>query len=114
MSDWLADMRLPTTRPSRPDDLAPTWLAQLQAWLAEAQAARAAGAQRDGAGHGRRRRPPAARTVLLKGLDERGLVFFTNLESRKGRELAENPRAAPSFAWLALQRQVWWTARSSR
>jgi pyridoxamine 5'-phosphate oxidase len=49
---------------------------------------------------------PGARSVLLKGLDERGLVFFTNLRSRKGRELAENPRAALVFAWRALQRQV--------
>ena len=49
---------------------------------------------------------PGARTVLLKGLDERGLVFFTNLRSRKGRELAENPRAALAFSWPSLQRQV--------
>lgn len=49
---------------------------------------------------------PGARTVLLKGLDPRGLVFFTNLGSRKGRELAENPRAALVFLWRSLQRQV--------
>jgi len=49
---------------------------------------------------------PGARSVLLKGLDERGLAFFTNLGSRKGRELAENPRAALVFPWPALQRQV--------
>ena len=49
---------------------------------------------------------PSARTVLLKGLDERGLVFFTNLESRKGSELAENPRASVAFTWLELQRQI--------
>lgn len=49
---------------------------------------------------------PSARNVLLKGLDERGLVFFTSLGSRKGRELGENPRAALVFAWHALQRQV--------
>jgi pyridoxamine 5'-phosphate oxidase len=42
---------------------------------------------------------PSARTVLFKGLDERGFVFFTNYESRKGRELAENPRAALVFHW---------------
>jgi pyridoxamine 5'-phosphate oxidase len=42
---------------------------------------------------------PSARTVLLKGVDERGFVFFTNYESRKGRELAENPRAALVFVW---------------
>ena len=44
--------------------------------------------------------------MLLKGLDERGLVFFTNLQSRKGRELAENPRASAVLTWLELQRQV--------
>jgi pyridoxamine 5'-phosphate oxidase len=42
---------------------------------------------------------PSARTVLLKGVDERGFVFFTNYESRKGRELAANPRAALVFLW---------------
>jgi pyridoxamine 5'-phosphate oxidase len=42
---------------------------------------------------------PSARMVLLKGVDERGFVFFTNYESRKGRELAENPRAALVFHW---------------
>jgi pyridoxamine 5'-phosphate oxidase len=49
---------------------------------------------------------PSARTVLLKGIDERGLVWFTNERSRKGRELAANPRAALVFPWLALERQV--------
>jgi pyridoxamine 5'-phosphate oxidase len=42
---------------------------------------------------------PSARTVLFKGLDERGFLFFTNYESRKGLELAENPRAALVFHW---------------
>lgn len=49
---------------------------------------------------------PSARTVLLKGYDERGLVFFTNYESEKGRELAENPQAAVVFYWRELDRQV--------
>src|ERR1700685_1816793 len=42
---------------------------------------------------------PSARIILLKGLDERGFTFFTNCESRKGRELAENPNAAMVFYW---------------
>jgi pyridoxamine 5'-phosphate oxidase len=46
------------------------------------------------------------RTVLLKGVDERGFVFFTNLESRKARQLDENPHASLLFPWLALERQV--------
>ena len=49
---------------------------------------------------------PSARIVLLKGLDERGFIFFTNYESRKGRELAENPNAALVFHWGELERQV--------
>lgn len=49
---------------------------------------------------------PSARTVLLKGWDERGFVFYTNLESRKGRELAANPCAALLFYWKSLSRQI--------
>jgi pyridoxamine 5'-phosphate oxidase len=50
---------------------------------------------------------PSARTVLLKGVDERGFVFFTNYESRKGRELEANPRAALVFHWnMEPRRQV--------
>jgi pyridoxamine 5'-phosphate oxidase len=49
---------------------------------------------------------PSARSVLLKGVDKRGFVFFTNYESRKGRELAENPQAALVFYWADLERQV--------
>lgn len=48
----------------------------------------------------------SARVVLLKGLDERGFVFFTNYESRKSRELLANPHAALTFYWHALHRQV--------
>jgi pyridoxamine 5'-phosphate oxidase len=49
---------------------------------------------------------PSARMVLLKGFDERGFVFYTSYESRKGRELDENPRAALVFWWPELERQV--------
>lgn len=49
---------------------------------------------------------PSARTVLLKGLDDGGLVFYTNYDSRKGRDLAANPQAAAVFTWLPLERQV--------
>jgi pyridoxamine 5'-phosphate oxidase len=49
---------------------------------------------------------PSARTVLLKGLDTRGPVFFTNLTSRKGRALAADPRVALVFPWHAMGRQV--------
>jgi len=49
---------------------------------------------------------PAARIVLLKGFDERGFVFFTNYDSFKGLQLAENPRACLVFFWKELERQV--------
>jgi pyridoxamine 5'-phosphate oxidase len=49
---------------------------------------------------------PSARTVLLKHLDERGFVFYTNHQSRKGDELAANPRCALVFPWHAMERQV--------
>src|SRR5712675_1276725 len=52
--------------------------------------------------HGR----PSARVVLLKAVDERGFIFFTNYDSRKGEELTENPQAALVFYWADLERQV--------
>src|SRR4051812_17262284 len=87
-------------------DLAADPIEQLRSWLAQAQAAypeeftamTLATADRDGR--------PSARVVLLKGLDERGLAFYTNYDSRKGQELAENPRAALVFYWPGLDRQV--------
>src|SRR5690348_4275099 len=49
---------------------------------------------------------PDARMVLLKGVDERGFVFYSNAESSKGQELAANPKAALVFHWKCLRRQV--------
>jgi pyridoxamine 5'-phosphate oxidase len=49
---------------------------------------------------------PSVRTVLLKQFDANGFVFFTNYDSRKGRELARNPQASLLFLWLELERQV--------
>ena len=49
---------------------------------------------------------PLVRTVLLKSYDDNGFVFYTNMESRKGRQMAENPEASALFPWLALERQV--------
>jgi pyridoxamine 5'-phosphate oxidase len=49
---------------------------------------------------------PSVRFVLFKGIDSDGVRFYTNYESRKGRELAQNPRAAIAIWWQALQRQV--------
>ncbi len=49
---------------------------------------------------------PSVRMVLLKGIDERGFVFYTNLESRKGGQLAANPCVGLAFHWKSLRRQV--------
>ena len=75
-------------------------LEHFRAWYVEAgtDVVALATATRDGS--------PSARMVLLKGADEHGFTFFTNYESRKGRELADNPRAALLFHWAALGRQV--------
>ena len=75
-------------------------------WFAEAKASEPndpdtmALATADADGH------PSVRMVLLKGHDERGFVFYTNLDSRKGGELAANPSAALLFHWKSLRRQV--------
>jgi len=87
-------------------DLAPTWLEQFERWLADAVRAQlpepnAMVLATAGAGAA-----PSTRTVLLKGVDAGGFVLFTNLGSRKAREAAANPRAALTFPWIALQRQV--------
>ena len=74
------------------------WDEALSAQVREANAMTLATADADGR--------PAARTVLLKGYDERGFVFFTNYLSRKGRELEANPRACLLFFWPELERQV--------
>ena len=57
---------------------------------------------------------PSARIVLLRGLDERGFVFYTDYESQKGKELAENPNAALVFYWRELDRQVRITGQVSK
>jgi pyridoxamine 5'-phosphate oxidase len=75
------------------------WFEQaLAGEIAEPNAMTVATATRDGV--------PSARMVLLKGFDARGFVFYTNYESKKGRELAENPIAALVFHWVELHRQV--------
>src|SRR4051812_35451423 len=76
-----------------------TWFGEaLGAGLLEPNAMTLATAGKDG--------KPSARVVLLKGFDEQGFVFFTNYESRKGRQISENPFVALCFAWLPLERQV--------
>lgn len=126
----LADIRREYTLGGlRRRDLAPEPISQFRAWFDQALGARAGGrvlkffvnlykaflmlggaqpadvnamtlATVDAEGR------PSARVVLLKGVDERGFVFYTNYHSRKGRELAANPRGALVFYWADLERQV--------
>jgi pyridoxamine 5'-phosphate oxidase len=87
-------------------DLAGDWWTQFDRWFADAVDAGLPEpnamivATADPAGR------PSARTVLLKGYDERGLVFYTNYESRKGAEVAANPFASLVFPWFPMRRQV--------
>ncbi|MCW2598844.1 MAG: pyridoxamine 5-phosphate oxidase [Frankiales bacterium] len=85
-------------------DLAPTWHEQFARWFAEAAALREPNAMVLGTAD--RAGVPSARTVLLKAVDDRGFVFYTNRTSRKGCELAENPHASLVFPWVDLERQV--------
>lgn len=87
-------------------DLAPTWHEQLERWLADAVAAGLVEPNAVVLGTATPDGAPSARTVLLKGLDARGLVVFSNLTSSKGRELAGNPRASLVVPWVPLERQV--------
>jgi pyridoxamine 5'-phosphate oxidase len=88
------------------EDLAPGWPAQFGRWLDDAVTAGLPEpnamivATADAGGR------PSARTVLLKGYDERGFTFFTNYGSRKGTELTANPHASLVFPWFFMYRQV--------
>ena len=87
-------------------DLAADPIEQFQRWMAEATEAGVVEPTAMSLATGGADGTPRARTVLLKGLDERGFVFYTNRESRKGDALAANGHAALLFPWLALERQV--------
>jgi pyridoxamine 5'-phosphate oxidase len=87
-------------------ELAGSWLEQFERWQAEFGAVAAHEATAMVLATATANGQPSARTVLLKGVDERGFEFFTNLDSRKGTELAANPHASLLFPWYELQRQV--------
>lgn len=102
-------MSLPPARSDEPlleGDVGRDPIAQFRTWLQDAHAAGIlfpeAMALATADAHGR----PAVRHVLLRGLDERGFVFFTNFDSRKARDLSQNPNAALVFLWRELDRQV--------
>lgn len=96
------------------ENLNPCPISQLQLWLEEAALAHVieptamslASVGADGR--------PRVRTVLLKGLDKSGFVFFTNLESRKAQQITENPNVSLLFPWLAMERQVIVTGEASK
>jgi pyridoxamine 5'-phosphate oxidase len=80
--------------------------ALFEEWLAEARLAEPNDPTAMALATADARARPSVRMVLLKGHDERGFVFYTNLDSRKGGELAANPHAALLFHWKSLRRQV--------
>jgi pyridoxamine 5'-phosphate oxidase len=107
MQSQLADMRVDYRRDELDvGDLAATWHEQLVRWLSDATAAGVvepnamvlATTDDDGT--------PSSRTVLCKGIDERGVVLYTNYTSAKSHDLRATGRAAATFPWYALQRQV--------
>jgi len=113
--DHVARLRKEYTRTGLNEtDASPDPIAQFRRWFDEALAAdlhepnamTLASATPDGR--------PSARVVLLKGFDERGFVFYTNYEGRKGRELENNPQCALVFYWGKLERQVRVEGRASR
>lgn len=88
------------------EDLADDWVTQFERWLRDAVAA---GVPEPNAMVLATATPTgevASRTVLCKGVDSAGLVFYTNLNSAKSRDLVANPRAAATFPWIGLQRQA--------
>lgn len=107
MTDWLAGLRREhITGTFTDDDAKPDPFEQFRQWLGDAHAA---GIMQPNAmtlstidEHGH----PDARVVLLKALDDRGLVFYTHRTSRKGRQLHAHPHAAVTFFWDILERQV--------
>ena len=106
--DGVADLRVTYAEGTlNPQDLAANPLSQFRSWFDEAVASDLVAepnamvlATASADAH------PSSRTVLLKGADERGFSFFTNLASRKSSELRANPRASVTFPWFAMHRQV--------
>jgi pyridoxamine 5'-phosphate oxidase len=106
-ADNLARMRIDYGQAALDEvSLAVDWPTQFAGWLADAVAARVTEpnamvlSTADAAGR------PSGRSVLLKGFDERGFVFYTNYESRKAAELSANPYASLVFPWYPIRRQV--------
>jgi len=88
------------------DSLDPAPIAQFKIWFEEARAAGELDPDAMTLATSTRSGEVSARIVLIRGLSERGFVFFSNYDSRKGREIEENARAALVFYWATLNRQV--------
>lgn len=115
MTDGLSDMRKTyalgmlhdASAGAVPFGLFASWLEEIRSSGAiEANAMVLSTVGRDGT--------PSSRTVLLKGADEAGLIFFTNYDSQKGKEIAHNPVVALVFYWPSLERQVRVTGTAAR
>ena len=103
----IADLRKSYTLAGlRRADLAADPMQQFHSWLQQAIGAQLLEPTAMTLATADRTGRPAARVVLLKGLDDRGFVFYTNYESRKARELLENSNASLVFYWAELERQV--------
>jgi len=111
----LADIRTDYRRSRlRREDLREDPIEQFQGWLNEACSAGVIEPTAMSLATSSKEGSCLLRTVLLKGLDERGFVFFTNLESRKARHIQENPNVSLLFPWLLLERQVVVTGQAVR
>jgi pyridoxamine 5'-phosphate oxidase len=93
-------------RPLQESDLDPDPIHQFQLWFEDAKNAGEPEPEAMALATSTLSGEPSNRFVLLKGLDARGFVFFTNGRSRKGRDIAANPRAALAFRWWTVERQV--------
>ena len=103
----LADLRREyASRALSESDAFPDPMQQFSAWFDEALKSQLIDVNAMTLATASRSGEPAARIVLLKGADENGFVFYTNYDSNKGRDLAENPRACLLFFWAELERQV--------
>jgi pyridoxamine 5'-phosphate oxidase len=98
----------------REEDLKPDPIEQFAIWFEQACAAQIVEPNAMSLATVSAEGQPSLRTVLLKSYDARGFVFFTNLESRKAREIAANPRVSLLFPWIALERQVIVTGTAAR
>jgi pyridoxamine 5'-phosphate oxidase len=107
VSNSLADLRREYTLGGlRRADLLADPIAQFKKWFDEAMRAEVLEPNAMTLATANAQGEPSSRTVLIKAVDERGFVFFTNYDSRKGRDLASNPKASITFYWRELERQV--------